>query len=296
MRVDATSSDDEDSTSLPDWSIRNRFQWNSTNGWQDSSRDNAIRIAIQGTVNETFVPDTFTREVNENTGANQNVGSPVTATYTGICTLTYALGGADDDSFEIDSSTGQIETKSGVTYDHEAKSTYTVTVTASHANCDADDATVTINVNDVNEPPRVPLEVVAYPVPRTYDQIFVRWTPPENAGRPDITGYDIQYKLGISGNWRNGPQNVDGTSGIISGLEHGGNYYVRVRAKNDEGSSSWSERYFIITNVLDFEVEVSSTMVPDGLVPGDSFHLLLVTSPVQALETKVQDYSYRTWS
>ena len=298
VRVDATSSDDEDSTSLPDWSIRNRFQWNSTNGWQDSNRHNAIRIAIQGTVNETFihdnvtfVPDTFTREVNENTGANQNVGSPVTATYTGTCTLTYALGGADDDSFEIDSSTGQIKTKSGVTYDHEAKSTYTVTVTAYHANCGTATATVTINVNDVNEPPRVPLEVVGYPVPRSYDQLFVRWTPPGNAGRPDITGYDIQYDFGDRGNWRNGPQNVDGTSGIVSRLQHGGYYEVRVRAKNDEGSSPWSEPYFVITNVLDFEVEVSSTIVPDGLVPGDSFHLLFVTSPVQALRTKVQDYS-----
>ena len=32
-------------------------------------------------------------------------------------------------------------------------------------------------------------------------------------------------------------------------------------------------------------------IVPDGLVPGDSFHLLLVTQPVQALRTKVQDYA-----
>ena len=50
VRVDATSSDGEDSTSLPGWSIRNRFQWNSPTGWQDSSRDNAIRIIISGTV------------------------------------------------------------------------------------------------------------------------------------------------------------------------------------------------------------------------------------------------------
>ena len=255
------------------------------------TKDLPVSITDDGDPQVTFVPDTFTREVNENTGANQNVGNPVTATYTGICTLTYALGGADDDSFEIDSSTGQIKTRSGVTYDHEAKSTYTVTVTASDANCGADDATVTINVNDVNEPPSVPLEVVAHAVPRTYDQLFVRWTPPGNAGRPEITGYDIQYDFGDRGNWRNGPQNVDGTSGIVSRLQHGGYYYVQVRAKNDEGSSPWSEPYFVITNVLDFEVEVSSAIVPDGLVPGDSFHLLFVTSPVQALRTKVQDYS-----
>ena len=260
------------------------------------TKDLPVSITDDGEVPVTFVPDTVTREVNENTGANQNVGSPVTAAYTGTCTLTYTLGGADADSFEIDSSTGQIKTRSGVTYDHEAKSTYSVTVTASDANCGADDATVTINVNDVNEPPSVPLEVVAYPVPRIYDQIFVRWTPPGNAGRPDITGYDIQYDFGDRGNWRNGPQNVDGTSGIVSRLLHGTYYGVRVRAKNDEGSSPWSEPSFSITNILDFEVEVSSTIVPDGLVPGDSFHLLFVTSPVQALRTKVQDYADETSS
>ena len=300
VRVDATTSDDEDSTSLPDWSIRDLFQWNNAGSWQDGSRGRAIRIAIQGTVNPPlpsalvpFDPATFTREVNENTGANQNVGSPVTATYTGTCTLTYALGGADDDSFEIDSSTGQIKTKSGVTYDHEAKSTYTVTVTASDANCGADDATVTINVNDVNEPPRVPLEVVAHAVPRSYDQLFARWTPPENAGRPDITGYAIQYGqgsqlFGIS--WRDGPQNVDGTSATISGPSPYSHYHVRVRAKNDEGSGPWSEPYFTTTNILDFEVETSLPFIPDGLVPGDRFHLLFVTPPAQALKTILDDY------
>ena len=38
VRVDATSSDGEDSTSLPGWSIRDRFQWKSSTGWQDGLR------------------------------------------------------------------------------------------------------------------------------------------------------------------------------------------------------------------------------------------------------------------
>ena len=252
-----------------------------------------VSITDDGDPQVTFVPDAVTREVNENTGANQNVGSPVTAAYSGTCTLTYTLGGTDAASFEIDSSTGQIKTRSGVTYDHEAKSTYTVTVTASDANCGADDATVTINVNDVNEPPSVPLEVVAHAVPRSYDQLFARWTPPENAGRPDITGYDIQYGQGsqfFGFSWRDGPQNVDGTSATISGPSPYSHYHVRVRAKNDEGSGPWSEPYFTTTNILDFEVETSLPFIPDGLVPGDRFHLLLVTQPAQALKTKLDDY------
>ena len=51
VRVDATTSDDEDSSSLPSWSIRDLFQWNNTQDvWQDGSRGGAIRIVIQGTV------------------------------------------------------------------------------------------------------------------------------------------------------------------------------------------------------------------------------------------------------
>ena len=291
LLVDATTSAGQDTASLTGWSIKDKFQWyNLSDTWADAGRNAAIRIAIKGPSRVTFDPDTVTREFDENTGADHNVGGPVTATYTGTCALTHTLVGADAASFEIDSSTGQIKTRAGVTYDHEAKSSYTVTVAASDVNCGADTATVTINVNDVDEPPRVPLEVLAYAVPRTYDQLFVRWTPPENAGRPDITGYDIQYDYGNNDNWINGPQNVDGTSAEITGLEDGAFYGVRVRAKNDEGSGPWAVTDFTITNVLDVEVETLEPFIPDGLVPGDRFRLLFVTPPVQALNTDMVYY------
>ena len=51
IRVAATTSDDEDSDSLPGWSIRDKFQWKNTQDmWADASRHNAIRIAILGNV------------------------------------------------------------------------------------------------------------------------------------------------------------------------------------------------------------------------------------------------------
>ena len=144
----------------------------------------------------TFDPDMVTRAVDENSGADQNVGSPVTAAYTGTGTLTYTLGGTDAASFAIDSSTGQIKTREGVTYDHEAKSSYTVTVTASDGSGGTDDATVTINVNDVDEPPLAPAKPLTIPTPGTYYSVEVRWTPPDNTGRPHITGYDVHYSGG----------------------------------------------------------------------------------------------------
>ena len=173
----------------------------------------------------TFSPDTVTRDVDENTVANQNVGSPVTATDAEGDTLTYTLGGTDASSFEIVSISGQIQTKSGVTYDHEAESSYTVTVTASDGKGGTDDATVTITVNDVNEPPLAPTEVVAVAVPRSYDSISVRWTPPDNASRPDITGYDVQTGVSFANvddpiDWNGEIQNAGGSPAIIAGLHH----------------------------------------------------------------------------
>ena len=57
--------------------------------------------------------------VDENTAAGQDVGSPVSATDPESDTLTYSLQGQDAASFDIDSSSGLIETKAAL--DHEAK-------------------------------------------------------------------------------------------------------------------------------------------------------------------------------
>ena len=52
IRVAATSRDSEDSTSLPGWSIRNKFHWyNTTDTWVEAGGSDSIHIAIQGTVN-----------------------------------------------------------------------------------------------------------------------------------------------------------------------------------------------------------------------------------------------------
>ena len=42
--------------------------------------------------------------------------------------LTYSLEGPGKNSFDINSSTGQIRTRSGVTYDYESRQGYSVTV------------------------------------------------------------------------------------------------------------------------------------------------------------------------
>ena len=205
------------------------------------TKDLPVRITDDGDPQVTFVPDTVTREVNENTGANQNVGAPVTATYTGTGTLTYTLGGTDAASFEIESSAGQIKTKSGVSYDHEAKATYTVTVTASDGNGGTATATVTINVNDVTEPPLAPTGLTATAV--GHSRIYLSWTAPTDDGGFAITGYRIESSAdGITG-WADlvADTSSDATTHSHTGLMPNTTRHYRVSAINGDGASDPSD-------------------------------------------------------
>ena len=98
----------------------------------------------------------------ENTGAGEDIGDPVAAEDDDGDSLTYTLGGDDAVSFDIASSTGQLQTKAGL--DHESKSSYSVTVSVSDGyntdgNLDTavdDTINVTITVTNVQESPEFP--------------------------------------------------------------------------------------------------------------------------------------------
>ena len=243
LTYDATPSDAEDSGASTGWSIADTHVFRAGASWSNSATGVSIRIAVKGetvpvtNVAPVFSPDMVTRSVAENTGAGFDVGAPVTATDTD--TLTYSLGGTDAASFVIIPATGQIRTKSGVTYDYESRTSYTVTVTASD-NIDTADATVTINVTDVAEPPAAPAAPTVRPVSGSSTSLAVSWTAPANEGKPAIDTYDLQYRAGTSGPWTAGPSGVTGTGSTLSSLAAGALHQVQVRAVNAEGSSAWS--------------------------------------------------------
>ncbi len=102
-----------------------------------------------------FSDATLTRSVAENTGANQNVAAGIPAAMDADGdSLTYTMEGADAASFTFDASARRIKTKTGVSYDHEAKSSYAVTIRVSDGAASGTVA-VTIDVTDVNEPPEI---------------------------------------------------------------------------------------------------------------------------------------------
>ncbi len=117
----------------------------------DGSSTDSIGVTINVTdVNEApvFEEDTVTHTIEENTAANTNIGTVITATDPDGDDLTYTLGGTDAASFNIGSTNGQLRTKDAL--DYETKRTYSVTVTASDGKL-SDSITVTINVTDVDE-------------------------------------------------------------------------------------------------------------------------------------------------
>ena len=201
--------------------------------------------AVQAGANRPpeFDTTTATREVPENTGVGEDIGAPVAATDpdTGD-TLSYSLEGTDSASFQIVSASGQIQTKTGVTYDHEAKSSYSVTVKADDGKGDTDTIDVTIAVTDEDEPPPAPaVPTVDAASTSGHNRLSVSWQAPDDAGIPPITGYDVEYrKKDAEEDWGTVNVTVSGVGATITRLTSATRYEVQVRGKNDEGEGEWS--------------------------------------------------------
>ena len=182
------------------------------------------------------------RSVNENVGGGINVGSPVAASDAdGVRdVLSYSLGGADAGSFQIVASTGQIRTRDGITYDHEARDTYFVTVEASDVHSETDQISVDIHIVDLGSicvsPPGLRLN-------SGDGGLTVRWGPlADQAGSASVLGYEVERRDGAGGAWGN-RQIIGGraTSNMIyTGLVNGRQYDVRIRPFGNEDACDWS--------------------------------------------------------
>ncbi len=85
-------------------------------------------------------------------------------------------------------------------------------------------------------------------------RLTVSWRPPASDGGADISGYDLEYKLGTAADqaastpgdpntgWVASAHTPGTTSVELTGLTNGVAYDVRVRAKNSAGAGAWSLR------------------------------------------------------
>ena len=184
----------------------------------------------------------LTRTMEENTPFGQPIGAPVTAKDADGNSLSYGLRGVHSDSFAIEPGTGQLLTREGTAYDHEARDTYSVTVRASDGQGGRATVVVGISVTDVDEPPSAAPDSVAV-APRD-SALAVTWLAAmDEAGKPPVSGYEVGHKQAEAETWPEGLL-VEGrtdTSVTLAGLTNEQPYHVRVRTMNEEGASPWSE-------------------------------------------------------
>ena len=178
------------------------------------------------------------RSLAENTTGTHDIGNPVTATDSDGGTLTYRLEGADAASFDIVSTSGQLRTKAGVTYDHETKDRYEVGVRVEDGQGGSNTIEVTVALIDQQEPPGTPASPRVVSASST--SLTVSWEEPTNTG-PGIHDYDVQYREGASGGFTSWPHNSTDLTATITNLTPGTGYQVQVRAHNAEGTSEWSD-------------------------------------------------------
>ena len=234
-----------------------------------------------------FDPANELRNLLENTAANQNVGLPITATDADGDSLTYTFSGPDMDRFTFISSTAQIRTRSGQTYDYETHQLFVVRVTADDGNGGTTTATVVIRVRDLAEPPSAP-RLTSQQVNPT--SMALSWTPPSDTGRPDITGYDVQYKKSSESAWTLGPQAVTDTNAALTGLEPSTSYYVQVRAKNAEGDSPWTSTLSRTTRSLSPGIAITKTSLTVTEGNTTTYFIVLGSQPTDSVRVSLSGY------
>ncbi len=175
------------------------------------------------------------RAVLENSEVGTEVGEPVLATDRDGDRLEYWLWGTDWASFDVNSRTGQLSSKTAL--DREIKNEYLVLMSVRDGRGRVDGIRVTIIVENVDEPPERPAvpDVKAC----SHSALVVNWSAPDNQG-PEITSYDVRYREAGQA-FQDAGFHGTGTSLTLENLQSETTYEVQVRAANAEGTSPWSE-------------------------------------------------------
>ncbi len=177
-----------------------------TDGQGSGKSANAVTGEIApGNAEPTFDDGSATtRAIAENSTEGTDVGAAVSATDNDNDELTYSLTGTDASSFTIVSSSGQIRTKTGVTYNFEGKNSYSVTVNvrdskdnAGNANTVTDDTiAVTISLTDVNETPAITTSQTAISVAENQTSILTyAATDVDNNGEADDASNTLTWSV-----------------------------------------------------------------------------------------------------
>ena len=250
------------------------YQWPPSPGLGWSS-ETSVTLRLRGGSNSApeFAVELEVFTLPENSAADTVVGT-VTATDADDDTLTYSLEGTDAGSFDIDSGTGEIKTRSGVTYNYETKFTYEMTAKAEDGNGGSDTIDVRIALlDDQTEKSAKPAKPTLVSVPGFFTSLAARWTKPGLNGGPDIIGYEVQYRQGAGGSWTDFMHSGAAPTTTITGLTANTEHQVRVRAWNGEALSDWSDASEAVrTGEPGPPPTVTSVVVASAPQSGNTYH------------------------
>ena len=251
--VTSTSSSAEDSGAASGWSIGNDLYATHDGGssWLilgGSNRYN-LRFAVYGEVRGTVVnyPPVFSSSssffVNENL---LSVGVVVASDVDGEDSVSgYSVSGGVDSALFSITDDGVLSFVSAPDFespvDVGGNNVYDLVVTVTSgtgSRVRTATQSIVVTVRDVDEAPLRPSAPVLSS--STSTSLSVGWSAPSNTG-PAISDYDLGYGLNSNGPFTDWPHSDASRSATITGLNASTLYYVRVRAGNAEGDSSWSE-------------------------------------------------------
>ena len=257
------------------------YRWSMTSLDWSSETSVTLRLREANTA-PVFADDLAAYTLPENSAVGTSVGAAVTATDADDDTLAYSLEGTDAASFDIDSGTGQIETKSGVTYDFEAtQNTYEMTVKADDGNGGTDTIEVNIALLDADEKSDTPAKPVLARVTDSSTSLTATWEKPGLNGGPDITGYDLQYRAAPAGTWMDFEHSDTAVTTTITGLTADTSYQARVLAKNGETDSDWSDT----SDAVSTNAETADPMCTLDTAAGDIWCGVLTVGAVSSSST-----------
>ena len=118
-------------------------------------------------------------------------------------------------------------------------------------------------------------------------QFTASWTAPVNDGNATITGYILDYRLGVIGNWTSA--NVTGLTTTITGLTVAGSYQVRVAAVNSVGTGGHSASHLAtVTAVLALSAPQNFAVTLSSI-----FAVMTWTAPASDGGFAITKYQYR---
>ena len=205
--------------------------------------------SVSVTVTDNNEAPTFTSAIQASVEENGSLSHTVVAVDDDAAdSVTYAISPAadhpsnDQDSFEINQSTGALSFKSSVVLDYESgKTTYTVVVIATGGTGVRErtaEQTITVTVTNVEELPSKPDTPTVAAIGS--DFVRIEWTAPTFVG-PEISGYGVQYREDGAGAWIVWLHTGTATTAEITGLDAATDYEFQVRATNSDGDGPWSD-------------------------------------------------------